>query len=377
MEVAIPFELTNEQRKYLGLVPVDESWELEYCAGQYLYYDGSIIRKLIISDDTGSYYECELCEYTEQNRTLLLPKTGKGKPKKMNYSATLSFRPMGVYFNFSSNNILIANYTTQTSFYQEENIRKLSLQEWLEKWISETTEMDLKEIECFKNAVRKHVKYREGDFFSFKIGRRKWGFGRIVLNISELRKSESFKRQKNYGLRYLAGKPLYIMIYCKISETPEIPIEELSGCETLHVQAIMDNNFYYGEYRIIGNKPVMPEEWEPVISYSRSISGNDPDTVYLQYGLIYKETTIDKFDKYLTDSSGCIDNPFRNEGIGFGIDDYSIIEDLITKNCTRRASGLNAPENIEIKREIFSFFGLDADQSYAENLRIVYENKDL
>ncbi|WP_349855392.1 immunity 26/phosphotriesterase HocA family protein [Bacteroides cellulosilyticus] len=377
MEVAIPFELTNEQRKYLGLVPVDESWELEYCAGQYFYYDGSIIRKLIISDDTGSYYECELCEYTEQNRTLLLPKTGKGKPKKMNYSATLSFRPMGVYFNFSSNNILIANYTTQTSFYQEENIRKLSLQEWLEKWISETTEMDLKEIECFKNAVRKHVKYREGDFFSFKIGRRKWGFGRIVLNISELRKSESFKRQKNYGLRYLAGKPLYIMIYCKISETPEIPIEELSDCATLHVQAIMDNNFYYGEYRIIGNKPVMPEEWEPVISYSRSISGNDPDTVYLQYGLIYKETTIDKFDKYLTDSSGCIDNPFRNEGIGFGIDDYSIIEDLITKNCTRRASGLNAPENIEIKREIFSFFGLDADQSYAENLRIVYENKDL
>lgn len=28
MEVTIPFELTNEQRKYLGLVPVDESWEL-------------------------------------------------------------------------------------------------------------------------------------------------------------------------------------------------------------------------------------------------------------------------------------------------------------------------------------------------------------
>ena len=43
--------------------------------------------------EDGTYYEAELCEYTEQNRTILLPKTKRGKPKKMNYTATLSFQP--------------------------------------------------------------------------------------------------------------------------------------------------------------------------------------------------------------------------------------------------------------------------------------------
>ena len=293
----------------------------------------------------------------------------------MNYTATQSFRPFGVYFRFSANLICIANYTTQTTFFYENNAMKLSLHEWLNKWISETTEMELEEIEHYKNAMRQHVKYSEGDFFSFKIGRKKWGFGRIVLNIAERRKSASFKSQKNYGLNNLMGKPLYIMVYRKISDTPNIEINELVSCDTLPVQAIMDNHFYYGEYKIIGNKPITAEEWEPIISYGRSINGQDLDTVYLQYGLIFKETTIGKFNKYLTNNSGGI-NPFRAEGIGFDINGYFIIEDLINNDRKYYGGGLNAPENIDIKREIFSYFGLEADKSYAENLKQEMNKQD-
>ena len=375
MKANIPFELTNEQRKYLGLSPVNDTWELVYFAGQYLYYDGNIIRKKITIDDDGSYYEAELYETTEGNRTILLPKTKRGKPKKMNYTATLSFYPFGVYFSFSAQQIIIGNYTTQTTFYHEEPQRNLSLKEWLSKWISETTEEDLKEIELYRNAKRQHVKYREGDFFAFKIGRKKWGFGRIVLNITERRKSVTFKDQKNYGLTNLMGKALYIMVYQKIAETTDIDINELSLCGALPVQAIMDNHFYYGEYKIIGNRPVMADEWEPIISYGRSIDIQDRDTVYLQYGLIFKETTIDKFDKYLIDHDGNI-NPYRKEVIGFGINYYSIIESLISEYGIKPAmnilynTDLRAPENNNIKREIFTFFGLDANKSYAENLKL-------
>lgn len=373
--MTIPSELTNEQRKYLGLIPVNDSWELVSFAESYLYYDGDIIRKKITVSDNGSYYEAELCEHTEQNRTILLPKTKRGKPKKMNYTATLSFQPFGVYFSFSANEIRIDNYTTQTTFFHENNPMNLSLQEWLNKWMDETSETDLEEIERYKNAMRQHMKYREGDFFSFKIGRRKWGFGRIVLNIAERRKSASFKEQKNYGLNNLMAKPLYIMIYRKIGDSPNMDINELPLYSTLPVQAIMDNNFYYGEYRIIGNKPVAAEEWEPIISYGRSINGQDRATVYLQYGLIFKETTIDKFNKYLEDDEGEV-NPYRQESLGFGINGYNIIEDLINGNeikpaiNVRHNTDLRAEENRNIKREIFTFFGLDADKSYAENLKL-------
>lgn len=374
MGTKTPFELTNKQRKYLGLSPVDDTWELVYFANQYLYYDGNIIRKKITVDDDGTYYEAELCEHTAQNRTILLPKTKRGKPKKMNYTATLSFQPFGVYFIFSATQITIANYTTQTTFYHEVNPNNLSLEEWLNQWIFETTEKDLKEIEFYKNAKRQHIKYREGDFFAFKIGRKKWGFGRIVFNITEWRKSEACKASKNYGLTNLMGKPLYIMVYQKTADVADVDINELALCKTLPVQAIMDNNFYYGEYKIIGNKPIMAEEWEPVISYGRSINVQDRKTVYLQYGLIFKETTSEKFNKYLTDEDGQA-NPFRKEAIGFCIDNYSIIQNSANANKikstikTPYSTDLRALENINIKREIFTFFGLDADKSYAENLK--------
>lgn len=68
----------------------------------------------------------------------------------MNNTATLSFSPLGVYFMFSSKEIIIANYTTQTTFYHENPQSNISLDEWLKQWISETTEEDLKEIELYK-----------------------------------------------------------------------------------------------------------------------------------------------------------------------------------------------------------------------------------
>ena len=75
MKTNIPFELTNEERKYLGLSPVSDTWELVYFAGQYLYYDGNVIRKKITVNDDSSYSEAELYEITAENQTHLLPKS--------------------------------------------------------------------------------------------------------------------------------------------------------------------------------------------------------------------------------------------------------------------------------------------------------------
>lgn len=402
---ALPLSLTNEERKYLGLTPVEDDWDLVTFPGRrvYLYFDGDIIRKYIEIGVEGCYYvERELLECTEQGRTVLLPKTKRGKPRKMNFSATQSFGRKGMYFEHDSSSTYIGNYTTNTYFHRQNNGRKVPLHDWMARWMADTTEADLEELERFKTATRRHVKYREGDFFAFKIGRRHWGFGRIVLDIVALRKTEWFNKRHNYGLRNLMCTPLYIMVYRKVSDTCVVPIEELASCDTFPVQAIMDNDFYYGEYKIIGHKSVSPEEWEPIISYGRSISSFDPDTVYLQYGLIYKETTMDKYDKYITDGTEITPplvskllhiemseheqflmnsehvNPFRDEGITGGIDVLPLLEHLVATNRVNEledgslkydGKGLRAPENLPIKREIFAYFGLDADKSYAENLK--------
>ena len=377
------FELTNEQRKYLGLIPVEEHWELvKFDNGIYYYFEDDTIRKEI-KVSKNYYHEAELNEKTVENRTMILPKTKRGKIKKFNYTATESFSPFGTYFTFSTNGVIIANYTTQRTYYSEifsekEKISLDNLKKWLDKWMKETTEEDLEEIEEFKNAKRKHCKFNEGDFFAFKISRREWCFGRILLDVSKLRKDENFKKNKNYGLANLMGKPLIIKVYHKISDNKNIDLKELSKCLALPSQAIMDNIFYYGEAIILGNLPLKPEENDMFISVSESISGIDKNIAYLQYGLIYREIPLSDYEKLIKELKiGA--QTLRREGIGFVIDTYKLKECIESKSNSpfwekykkHNVPDLKNPDHIELKRKIFKAFGLDADKTYEENLKML------
>lgn len=377
------FELTNEQRKYLGLIPVEEHWELvKFDNGIYYYFEDDIIRKEI-KVSKNYYHEAELNEKTAENRTMILPKTKRGKIKKFNYTATQSFSPFGTYFTFSTDGVIIANYTTQRTYYSEifsekEKISLGNLKKWLDKWMKETTEEDLEEIEEFKNAKRKHCKFNEGDFFAFKISRREWCFGRILLDVSKLKKDENFKKNKNYGLANLMGKPLIIKVYHKISDNKNIDLKELSKCLALPSQAIMDNIFYYGEAIILGNLPLKPEENDMFISVSESISGIDKNIAYLQYGLIYREIPLSDYEKLIKDLKiGA--QTLRREGIGFVIDTYKLKECIEAKSNSpfwekykkHNIPDLKNPDHIELKRKIFKAFGLDADKTYEENLKML------
>ncbi|WVU42359.1 immunity 26/phosphotriesterase HocA family protein [Fusobacterium polymorphum] len=314
---------------------------------------------------------------------MILPKTVRGKIKKFNYTATQSFSPFGNYFTFSTDGVIIANYTTQRTYYSESfnerNISLDNLNNWLDKWIKECTEEDLKEIEEFKNAKRKHCKFKEGDFFAFKIGRREWAFGRILLDVAKLRKDKNFEKNKNYGLAHLMGKPLIIKVYHKISDNKNVDLKELSECLALPSQAIMDNIFYYGEAIILGNLPLEDHEYDDMlISVSESISYIDKDIAYLQYGLIYKEIPLSDYLKLIKELK--VDaQTFRREGIGFVIDTDNLKECIKAKSNSpywERESkykilDLKNPAHIELKRKIFKAFGLDADKTYEENIKML------
>ena len=377
------FELTNEQRKYLGLIPVEEHWELvKFDNGIYYYFEDDTIKKEI-KVSKNYYHESELNVKTSENRTMILPKTKRGKIKKFNYTATQSFSPFGTYFTFSADGVIIANYTSQRTYYSEtftekEKISLDDLKKWLDKWMKETTEEDLEEIEEFKNAKRKHCKFNEGDFFAFKLSRREWCFGRILMDVSKLRKDENFEKNKNYGLAHLMGKPLIIKVYHKISDNKNIDLKELSECLALPSQPIMDNIFYYGEAVILGNLPLKPEENDMFISVSESISGIDKNIAYLQYGLIYREIPLSDYEKLIKDLKiGA--QTLRREGIGFVIDTYKLKECIEAKSNypfwekykKRNVPDLKNPDYIELKRKIFKAFGLDADKTYEENLKML------
>ncbi len=369
--------LSNEDRKYLGLTPIGENWETMRIKDNTLYFDGDIIRKMIThnySETWGySYSEFDECIKTAENRTIVLPKTERGKPKKLNYTAVSTFRGIGVYLRFADGYIIIGNVTTQKTFHSE-NVKGKdykAFNDWFDAWKKDTNEEDLRELEEFRTEKRQRQKYKEGDYFCFKYNRRNYGFGKIIIDVAKRRKDPKFKEEKNYGLNHLMGPALVVKIYHKLSPTKDIDIKELENCPALPAVPVMDNNIYYNEYKIIGHSPVTNEDLnDSIISVSPSITGSDLGIAYLQYGLIYKEIPLEEYKKHEKEHW----ERYRNEAIGFSLF-VSDLEDCINEGSnlpyfSDKSGDLRNPENAKDKEEIFKLFGLDASLNYEENLKL-------
>lgn len=389
------FELTNDQRYYLGLDPVKDHWDvMQLSASSFVYFDQSVIRKLILVNES-SYYEYQLDAVADDSRTFLLPRTFRGKRKRLTAASVAEIPRLGVYFAYDQYGASIANYTTQTTYFSSIGDGKHrgfnDLKNWIDHWIAETTEEDRNDLMNFTSATRKHCVYREGDFFAFQIGRREYGFGRILMNIDAFRKSSDFARNKYSSLHFM-GKPLFVKVYHYMSPTPCTDISELRLLSSFPSQPIMDNALYYGEYRIIGNSKLMPEELEFPIVFGLSTDAQEPETVFLQYGQIYCETDIATYDSYLHANDGCdsrlsVDNSFRNLMAGFRI---NVLYDIdVMKQCIAEKSNhamwisgkdflvlrdLRNPDYIKEKQELFELFGLDVKASYYENMIQVATN---
>ena len=313
-------ELTNEQRKYFGIELVDPSWDrVEIpCNSVHpeqsdhkdiVYFDGDTIRKVIWIEKNGGFRENSEKLKTLENRTMIAPITSKGKAKKLNMVNIQRCRPYGTYLSFDIEDdgtarILIGNYDTQRTYYSSYFAGvKMKPEEFIEDWIANTTEKDLRDLHDFSNDKRKHCKFKEGDFFRFKFDRRHYGYGRVLMDV--------YKWVKGGGEFWdiLMGRAICVSLYHIVTENPNVSIEELANLPSCPSEYIMDNVFLYGEYEIIGNAP-LPEEIDYPIMYARSISFTDPDKICLSIGKLYREIPLKGNNNPGRD--------FINNGIGFG-----------------------------------------------------------
>lgn len=354
-------ELTNEQRKYLGLEIIEPAWERveipsnclkpELSTGKdILFFDGDILRKVIWLDDEGSFLENSYYLRTQDDHTMIAPITAKGRPKRLNGVNLQRCTPYGRYLHFSGRcekrgGFCLANYTTQKTYFSSEfaglpGMNVDEFQHFLDKWMAETNTEDFMEIQAFANAKRQHCKYREGDFFRFKYDRRNYGYGRILLDVR--------KFMKNGGEFWdiLMGKPLCVSVYHIITADPNVKITELQLLNSCPSQYIMDNIFYYGEAEIIGNAP-LPEELDAVdypIMYGRSIDARNRDKICYCRGKVYREIPLE--------GNKLPQKDFKNNAIGFSL----CTDKALMEKCIK--AGSNAP-----------YWEKQAERVYARDLR--------
>ena len=311
------FELTNEQRKCFALPPVQDSWKrIEVKKGPYdtcntyAYLDGQQIMKVVqVYDVPGQeiYREYSVNQSISTDGTKLLPKTPKGKPQNFIASYLENKTPVGMAINFNRDYASIINNDSEQCYYRSsycgEKIESLGdFKSWVEDWCKNTGEKELKEIIEFSKRKRTHQKYKEGDFFRFKINRSLYGYGRILLNFDKMRRD---------GIKFweiFMGKPLCVAVYHVATTNQNLKPNDLIGKKMLPSHMIMDNIFYYGECEIIGNLPIEENEMNYPIHYGRSISLREPNTINYQCG---KTFVSRKFKKELGD--------FRNGGIGWDL----------------------------------------------------------
>lgn len=248
-------------------------------------------------------------EETANGRSQLLPKTGRGKVVKLTASTLEKRSPNGMYFTYSDGYVHLGNWETNRTFYNSytedkklENFEELS--NWLEQWIFETTISDLNELTEFSSTPKRHCKYNVGDFFRFKLNRRLYGYGRILLDYDKMRK-EKFKFWD-----ILMGKALVIKVYHIATTNKNISLEDLIELKAIPSQFIMDNAFFYGEYEIIGNLPLTYSELDFPVMYGRSIDYGDNDKILLQSGQKFYE---------IANGDRALYSEFRNNGIGWGV----------------------------------------------------------
>lgn len=311
------FELTNEQRKCFGMLPVEHNWiRMEPKPSPYdlyttiSYLDGKVLRKVILTGDN-LYNEYEICERLSDDLRYLLPKTKKGKPVLLSAAALTKRTPLGMglsYVRHSNgySHVSILNHISQKIYYSNdyEPIRSCGMhdfQQWVESWCSETTKDDLADISRFSSQLRQHVKFREGDVFRFKINRRLYGYGRVLLDYDLMRK----KKEPFWDV--LMGKPTVCGVYHIVTERRDVTLDELRELHSLPSVHMMDNRLFYGDFEIIGNIPIGEQEDYPIL-YGSSISALYRG-VLLQCGKLYRKI----------DGGTALYHNFTNNSIGFDL----------------------------------------------------------
>lgn len=312
------FELTNEQRKYFALPPVDDLWERvivkpstydDYVTIAYI--DGTSIRKVItINEDDSNkarYHEYQVEAEISEDKQMILPKTAKGKAKPFTTSNLFKLTPMGMSLSFVRGGIIVSNYTTEKDYYKGSySAERLTgfneFVKWVQNWCDSTTSKQQKQLEEFSKEKREHNSFREGDFFRFRINRNLYGYGRILLDFARMRK------EKVPFWDVFMGKPLCVAVYHIATERDDVTINELKNLSMMPSEMIMDNIFFYGECVIIGNEPVDYEKQDFTIHYGNTISMRETGIRY-QCGKTYIE---------LADKEALYDG-FRNNSIGWSL----------------------------------------------------------
>lgn len=244
------FRLTDEQRPYFGLDVIDKQWqEVEIKERTTVFYDGNIIKKIITWETFRQYEYAEFdTELITQDRQFVLPKTAKGKEKKITPTSLLSFTPTGCRVYIS---LQVPYFKSQVLAWCPRNSIKLpitgseglktisDLKEWLETYINTRPRDYFDKVQKMRTMAHRTVKYSIGDIFRFEIDREHYGFGIIIGKLRDLLMQGVFPQ--GHPMHSAMTVPLLIRLYTIKAKDKDLSVDEITKHRLLPADLMCDN----------------------------------------------------------------------------------------------------------------------------------------
>lgn len=270
------YELTNKQRKYLGLSLVADNWDkVQLSDTLIIYYQGDKIVK-VLNYEFG-YFEYDTNVETK-HKQFILPKNPVDKQQKLTIARILKLKGSGIQFSGSFQGGGIHVYDNRRnlffikSFSEDGKIRSYSdIDRWVANYISKVPidYFDWLNKELSKKRLK--VKIKEGDIVAFRITHGEYGFARILSDVFSQRKKGDIVSPNLY---WLHPRSLIVAPYAYYASTLQIDIDQLVNKKTLPTLCIFDLDVYHGEMPVVGHRPLslkdkqipFPEKAETLIT---------------------------------------------------------------------------------------------------------------
>ncbi len=281
------YELTNEQRRYFGLIPVAESWDRRSLSDKItIYFEGHKIVKML--NYSYGYVEYD-CNINTKDKQILLPKTSRGKEQKLTIPRILKIKGSGVVFSgsFLGGGITVYDNARNVFFikgYCEDG--EIRNYQDIDNWISTyKTKLPADYFEWLNGQLslkRLSVHLREGDVLAFKISQTEHGFARILLDVFSDREKLAAMRPE---LNWVHARSILVAPYAYYSKTLNIDLDTLVSKKTMPAIFIFDLDVYRGEMPIVGFRPLI--EVDKQITF--------PEDLVTSITIPYTKTDIDNF----------------------------------------------------------------------------------
>jgi len=310
------FRLTNEQRPYFGLEKIDENWEeIEIKEGTSAFFEGDIIKKIITWENFRQFEHNEIDTKIETiDREYILPKTNRGKKKKITPTNLLAPMPTGcsLYITFNKNvaNSIISASCTRNKKHlpitEDKEIMSITdLNNWIKNYIKTCPTDYFEKVNKMRSSEHTTVKYEVGDIFRFEIDREHYGFGLIIGKYSDIRKHNLFP--ENHPMSSAMTVPILVRLYKIKTKNPGLSQKEICCSDLLPPTLISDNEIIWGTHEIVALKELEENEIDfPMLAEYR-VRRDDSNYICFAWGNGMKIINgISKVPNEIMNNNNCI-----------------------------------------------------------------------